>query len=283
MQPILLRAADETDAETGFFCRSVYAKNENFRLHYHDFFEIFLTVSPNVQHNINGVTHHLAENTLVFIRKWDVHSFSNFNSNDISFVNFAFSEQLLNELFSYLSDGFCSNELLSTKFPPSIQLSPADSQHILNRFNQLNPIFNSDLQSQKFQSRILLFELFTRYFFKYIHKSAPENDDIPLWLKKLNLKMQNQTNFSKSSEHMIELSGKSRAHLGRMLKKHYNKTIPDYLNDIRLNYWAQALVSSEVPVIDLCYECGFENISWAYTLFKRKYGVPPLQFRKENS
>ena len=61
-----------------------------------------------------------------------------------------------------------------------------------------------------------------------------------------------------------------------------NLTIPDYINDLRLNYWANCLLNSDAPILDICYECGFENVSWAYTLFKQKYGMSPLKYRKNS-
>ena len=92
--------------------------------------------------------------------------------------------------------------------------------------------------------------------------------------------MHKPENFCQNAEHMVEMSGKCRAYLGRVLKLYYNKTIPDYINDLRLNYWANSLVNTDAPILDLCFECGFDNVSWAYTLFKKKYGVSPLKFRK---
>ena len=67
-----------------------------------------------------------------------------------------------------------------------------------------------------------------------------------------------------------------------MIKQYYGKTIPDYINDLRLNYWANSLLTSDTPIIDICYECGFENVGWAYTLFKKKYGMSTLKYRKNN-
>ena len=79
---------------------------------------------------------------------------------------------------------------------------------------------------------------------------------------------------------MIQMSGKSHEHLSRMMKKHYGKTISEYINDLRLNYWANVLTNSDTPILDICFECGFQNVGWAYTLFKKKYGMSPLRYRK---
>ncbi len=78
---------------------------------------------------------------------------------------------------------------------------------------------------------------------------------------------------------MVELSGKSREHLARSLKKYYGQSTTEFINDLRLNYAANMLLGSTMPIVDLCYECGFQNISWFYIVFRKKYGVTPRQYR----
>lgn len=282
MKPILQLADTEIDIQTGFRCRSVWGNSENFQMHYHDYYEIFLTLSDDVIHFVNNQKFILKKNTLVFIRKTDTHYYSKSVRNELSFINIAFTEDILLSMFSFLSDGFYSEELLKEEFPPSIILDETDKEWLLHQITKLNSIQLEDNKTQKYKSRVLLFQIFTKYFSKFANESLLTAKEIPLWLQHLDTKMQKLENFSKPTEHMVILSGKSRAHLGRTLQKHYGKTIPEYINDLRLNYLANSLINTDLPILDLCYECGFENISWAYTLFKKKYGLSPLKFRNKN-
>ena len=81
---------------------------------------------------------------------------------------------------------------------------------------------------------------------------------------------------------MVALSGKSREHVCRSVKKYYGQSLSEYINDRRLNFLANSLLTTNLPIIDLCYASGFENTAWAYTLFKRKYGTSPAKFRKNS-
>ena len=282
MKPILQLANTEIDLSTGFRCRSVWGNSENFQMHYHDYYEIFLTLSDNVVHFVNNQEFTLKKNTLVFIRKEDTHYYSRSIKNELSFINIAFTEDILCNMFLFLSDGFCSEELIKEKFPPSIVLEETDKNWLLHQITKLNSIQLEDIQTLKYKSRILIFQIFTKYFSKFANESLLTAKKIPLWLQQLDAKMQKLENFSKPAEHMVILSGKSRAHLGRILQKHYGKTIPEYINDLRLNYLANSLINTDLPILELCYECGFENISWAYTIFKKKYGLSPLKFRNNH-
>ena len=279
MQQCFYDTVSWVSKQTGFCYRTVYIYNENSLLHSHDFYEIFLTLSDNLIHNINGKKEALRRGTLVFIRKEDKHCYEHTFNENVSFINISFTEDILLELFHYLSDGFASEKLLLPQHPPSIILNEADIRWFQKQIETLNATSSNDIPLLKYRCRVLLANIFTRYFSQSVgdHTDDPH---IPYWLSQLNSEMQKLENFSQPPDHMVQMSRKCRAHLGRLIKQYYGKTIPDYINDLRLNYWANSLLTSDTPIIEICYECGFENLGYAYSLFKKRYGIPPLQYRK---
>ena len=279
MQQRFYDAVSWVSKQTGFCYRTVYVYNENSLLHSHDFYEIFLTLSDNLIHNINGRKESLKRGTLVFIRKEDEHCYEHTFNENVSFINISFTEDILLELFHYLSDGFSSEKLLLPQYSPSIILNEADIQWFQKQIETLNATSSTDIPLLKYRCRVLLANIFTRYFSQSVGADG-DDSPIPYWLSQLNSEMQKLENFSQPPEHMVQMSRKCRAHLGRLVKQYYGKTIPDYINDLRLNYWANSLLNSDTPIIEICYECGFENVGYAYSLFKKRYGVPPLQYRK---
>ena len=52
-----------------------------------------------------------------------------------------------------------------------------------------------------------------------------------------------------------------------------------YLTRVRLEHAAGLLKHSETPVYEITRECGFENTSSFCRLFKKEYGVSPVNFR----
>lgn len=283
MQSIFQQAITEIDEQTGFRCRGVWGNTEKFQLHNHDYYEIFLTLVDNVVHFANGKRFLLKKNTLVFIRKNDSHLYTKTLKKQLILINIAFTEDIFDGLTKYLTDSFCYDELLNEEYPPYVELDERDKNWLLHQMEKLNSIQLNDFKTLKLNSRILIFQIFTKFFLKYSQSNEIAERDIPLWLYNLEQKMQRLEHFSQPPEHMVELSEKSRAHLGRVLQKHYSKTITEYINDLRLNYLANSIINTDQPILDLCYECGFENISWAYTLFKKKYGTSPLKFRNNYS
>jgi len=58
-------------------------------------------------------------------------------------------------------------------------------------------------------------------------------------------------------------------------------TPSEYINSLRVNYASNLLINTNTPVIDICYTCGFQNLSYFYRVFKRTYNLSPGDFRKQ--
>ena len=81
----------------------------------------------------------------------------------------------------------------------------------------------------------------------------------------------------------MTLSGKTREHISRMMKRLYNTNVRDFVTNLRLEYCVNLLTHSNLSVADICYECGFENVSWFYKIFEKMYSLTPSEFRKERA
>ena len=78
---------------------------------------------------------------------------------------------------------------------------------------------------------------------------------------------------------MAAYTNKSREHISRSFKKYISLSVSEFMTVKRLNYSANLLLNTNLPVIDICFECGFQNLSWFYRKFKEKFSMTPLQFR----
>jgi AraC-like DNA-binding protein len=61
----------------------------------------------------------------------------------------------------------------------------------------------------------------------------------------------------------------------------YNVTPHRWLMQRRLSHARHLLRTSDKPVADIAFECGFENNSHFSRLFKENYNISPLQYRKQ--
>lgn len=275
MEVKMLDWRNHLDKEAGCLCRYVQSTTEYFRPHYHNYYEIFLVMRGNVCHIINGSEQLLQEGQLLFIRDTDTHDYKSADGNSFEFLNLAVSKETLHSLFDYLGEGFPAAPLLHAPFPPSVNLTAKEKEKLFYDFTALNQ--SMEKPQLKLSARILLLQLFTKYFMHY----EQEESEIPLWLDLAYEAMRQPQNFIAGAGRMYQLAKRSREHLTRSLKKYYGVTPSELVTELRLNHASNLLLTSNLSVTDICFDCGFENLSWFYKVFQKKFQTTPTLYRKQ--
>lgn len=249
--------------------------------HCHDFFEIMLCLEGKAFHHINGQTIIFEKNNLILIRPDDTHSFEKIPDLNLKFINLAFPVDTIMEAVAFLGSGFDLDELLSSHLPPCINLSEIEKNILSKNINSLYLLPYTNKLQIKLGLRSILIYILTNYFVLYNYN--PHIDKIPRWLEELCLEMKSKENFVLGVQRMVEISGRSHEHICRLFKKYYSATPLDFINELKLNYAANLLIKSNLSIIDICSDLGFESLSRFYHLFKAKYSVTPASFRKKYS
>lgn len=88
-------------------------------------------------------------------------------------------------------------------------------------------------------------------------------------------------NFSKKImlEEAAEMLNMSVVSFSRMIKLRTGKSFIEFVNEIKLGYATRLLIETGKSVSEVCYECGFNNISNFNRTFKKKQGCTPSEFR----
>ena len=79
---------------------------------------------------------------------------------------------------------------------------------------------------------------------------------------------------------LAELTDMTPVSFSRFFKLRTGKSLSDYIIDIRLGHATRQLVDSTKTVAEICYECGFNNLSNFNRIFKKKKGCSPKEFRE---
>ncbi len=66
----------------------------------------------------------------------------------------------------------------------------------------------------------------------------------------------------------------------RYFRQRTKKTFASYLNELRLNHAAKLLIEKHDTIKDICYDCGFNNLSNFNRQFKLMYDKNPLTYRR---
>ena len=78
---------------------------------------------------------------------------------------------------------------------------------------------------------------------------------------------------------LAELVGMSPVAFSRFFRQRTGRTLSDYIVDIRLGFAARMLVDTSKNISEICYECGFNNLSNFNRTFKMKRNYTPRDFR----
>lgn len=94
--------------------------------------------------------------------------------------------------------------------------------------------------------------------YKYVEEKYSQNIDIQTVAKICNLTIPAFCNY---------------------FKKNLNQTFTDFTNEYRINQACKMLLEGS-EIVDICYRCGFNNVSYFGRVFKQLKGTNPSQFRR---
>lgn len=266
-----------TDIEEGVSCAFVTNIGEaSPRPHYHDFFELMLVYEGKAIHYLGGRKKPFSEGMLIFIRPQDIHCLGEWKGYACRFINLAFPIETLYELASYLGEGFCVRDILQAEEPPVARLGKVEMNVLRQKLENFNLFPVSQKKYKKMGIRAMLASMLTNHFTEVLPVNG---NNMPDWLNELCMAMNSRENLTAGISAMKKLSGKSHEHLCRVFSKFLGITPTEFINSLRLNYSANLLLNSDISIIDISLEVGYESLSRFYSLFKAQFGTTPGQFR----
>lgn len=81
-------------------------------------------------------------------------------------------------------------------------------------------------------------------------------------------------------DEMAQMVGMSRTSLCRYFRDQTGRTLWTYISELRLRYAAQQLRDTTNPIVYICHNSGFDNLSNFNRMFRRLYNCTPSQYRK---
>ncbi len=105
--------------------------------------------------------------------------------------------------------------------------------------------------------------------------------EVPGWLANACRAARDPQVFRDGSAGMVALTGKAHPHVSRTMRRYLGQTPSDYINSIRMDHAARALVTDTEPLAEIAESCGIPNLSHFHKLFRARFGMTPLKYRQK--
>lgn len=148
-------------------------------------------------------------------------------------------------------------------------------------------LINEYYESESSHKELLIYSAL--YYLIYLlaqHLAVEKKDKVELKSEKNKHRITSIINYIDKNyqedltiEKLSEVFGLSEGHLSKLFKDNLGMTIKSYISQTRAKEVKQALLDSDLPLIDIAIMCGFPSVKSMNKVFKDLYHITPSQFR----
>lgn len=255
--------------EVYHFARTELRPENSVTYHDHDYHEVFWATRGSGEQRWNGRDLPLLAHTLYLVRPPDRHCVSGSLDDPMRVVNLAFPSKVWRELrtryFAEEPDWF-----EQTTEQRVWRMEPA-GRAVLSYW--------AERLAEKGRPRLVLDGFLMELAHLRQMSRGQADEPIPDWLARARREIGKPENFSGGTRAFARLSNRSPAHVARAAVRWFGMTPTEIVNVARMEFCAEQLAETEVPIIDIVLESGLTNVSHFYALFRKQFGMSPRRYR----
>ena len=267
------------------FSSEAEPRRNNLRIHYHSLIEISVIVSGSGRYKIKNSVYTIGKGDVFFFRPNEAHCITDVEEDGMNLLNLHIAPSYL---YSNFPNAFNTNfiKILAASFPLSSNkindtLPPERVREIKDMFFSIKKEFEnceSDYQTfaNNYISTILI--LISRAY-KITNFSKKEKQSY----RKLLIATSYIDAHYKESITLDELADKvaySRCYFSSVFKKCMGMSVWDYICIKRIEEALALIKTTDMNILDIALECGFNNAANFNKIFKKYTNVSPGRFRK---
>ena len=248
-------------------------------MHWHSSVEIIRVLKGNLTVTLNNKKLNASAGEIIFVNSETIHGATPYDCiYECIVFNLAFLKSGNNACDSFIDHLLNHNAYIFDKIQ-----SPAITTIANKLFNTL------DERSDGFQFKVfgaineLIGTLKEEKFFSYQVEGLTLKDEKNVAKLKRILAFIRE-NFDKelTLDDMAIASELSTKYFCSFFKNMTGKTPVGYLNDYRVERAARKLLGSDIPITQIAYSCGFNDLSYFIKTFKQIKGCTPKNYRKNS-
>lgn len=223
-------------------------------------------------HRVNGQRQALQEGTVVFVRPEDAHTIEAGTSEGMRFTNIAFASgtrDFLGERYFAKKGGAWWHR----KMLPEVRLIDGRQRGLFNRWAD---------ELARSPRELFAIERFLMNVLGELSETAGQRlpADTPDWLAQACREIRQPEHLAGGTPVFLKLAGRGREHTARSMRKYLGTSPTDYVNRVRMEHAAHLLEMSSKSILEIAGDCGTENLSHFYKLFREVHGETPRAYRE---
>lgn len=263
--------------------------NDNFPsvpIHWHQEIEITIIEAGQAEYRVNLNPYLLKEGDIITIKPEALHSISKLPDNNMKWRTMVFN---LNMLKSANTDG-CLLKYIAPiinnlhELPLIITKDLPYYNDILGIINNIFTCYDEKSIAYELELKSLLFKYIAVLYKAGLVDTSNGTSAIPTETINKIKQLLNYINDNYTREisvpELAEVCRFSEYHFMRFFKKHIGTSCIQYINNYRLEKSTELLCTTDMTIMEIAFEVGFDNLSYFNKLFKRKYNMTPKEFRK---
>lgn len=254
----------------------------NLPVHWHEEFEITLVQKGTCIYQINLHPYKISQGDILILPPGMLHGTGEQPETEFITDSFVFCLDMLEsqrtdscttEFFAPLTSGML-------RFPVYLPAEDSMARLLGEPFEKIRQTFLQKPLGYELEIKSELLHLFFLLYSQVPYqRSSQEYREITEKLKLVLQFIQDHYQQGITVKELAELCHFSEYHFMRFFKRHMNMTSIEYLNQYRLEMASRQLAETNLSVTSIALESGFNNISYFNRVFKRKFGVTPMEYR----
>ena len=245
-------------------------------LHTHQYWEIVFVVKGSIDNQINGHSTVLKENHAYLVRPQDNHTLISASSDPVIILNLMAKIEFINNLFSLFGQDIA--ERISHASSMKIEVDNSLANRIVSETLQLQSSQLLTMEEKVVRCKIL----FTELFLRVMQQKILYNTQRPEWLSNLLVKLATSPCSNETIKKQIaNYTQYSYPRLAVLFKEYMGCTIWEYTNTKRMERASEYLKNTNLKIVEIANQLGYEEIATFNHSFKRFYGTTPTQYRKQ--
>lgn len=259
----------------------------NFPKHKHNYIEFNYVYQGNLTEIIDGKNITLKKGELIFLNQYITHEIEASKEEDI-IINFIIKPEFFDYILGFLeNDNIISSFLITTlytNYEKGEYLYFKVSENI--EIQSLLEKIITELYTPSVMSKATIKLLVGLLIVELVKNSQDvETYSVDNYEKMLIIQCLKYIDEYYQNGNLFKLSKELRQpdyKLSKLIKKYTKMTFKELLQEKKLSKAVELLKSTEYPIVEIIEIVGYENITYFYKIFKKKYGITPKEYRAKN-